>query len=495
MKSLWLEDINLPNQKKLNNNISTDVCIIGAGITGITLGYKLKQENIPFIIIEKDKVASKSTGHTTAKITSQHGLIYNYLENAYSLDFARDYLYANQEAIEDIYKIITKENIKCDFERKSSYIFTNDTTKVDNIKAEYNTLKKLGFNSELLDRVELPLKSLAAIKFNNQAQFTPTKYILALMNTFTENIYEYTCANKIYKNGTGFIIETNNGNNITCKKLVLATKYPIKDVPGFYFTKLYQETSYVIAIATDENIDGMYINCDTPKISLRTTKYNNKNIILIGGENNRTGEKINVFNKYDNLENIAKSLFNNYEVLFKWNTEDTISLDKIPYIGNFSNLYKNCYVATGFNKWGMTTSNIAANIIFDSITGKKHKYAHVFNSTRFNIIKNRKALGELVKESIKGLVGNKLKVKSVNYNNLENETGTVIKENGKLIGIFKDNFGKIYKVNPKCTHLGCLLNFNRLDKTWDCSCHGSRYTYDGKIIYGPSSRDLEKIEE
>ena len=442
MNSLWLENINFPKLQKLDKNLSTDVCIIGGGITGITLGYKLKKENIPFVLIEKDRVSSKSSGHTTAKITSQHGLIYNYLEKAYSLNFAKDYLHANQDAIEDIYNIITNENIDCDFERNDSYVFTNDNNKIDNIKNEYDTLQKLDFNAQLLDRVDLPLKSVCAIKFPNQAKFNPTKYILALTNTFKDNIYEDTCAINISKNGNGFIIETKNGSNITCKKLVIATKYPIKDIPGFYFTKLYQETSYVIAVTTNTNIDGMYINCDTPKISLRSTNYNNENVILIGGENHRTGEKVNILNKYDNLENIARSLFNDYKILFKWNTEDTISLDKIPYIGKFSSLYKNCYVATGFNKWGMTSSNIAANILFDNIIEKKNKYAYLFNSTRFNIIKNRKAFGELIKESVKGLVTNKQKVKIQDYNNLENGNGIIIKENEKLVGVFKDNLRK-----------------------------------------------------
>ena len=442
MNSLWLENINFPKLQKLDKNLSTDVCIIGGGITGITLGYKLKKENIPFVLIEKDRVSSKSSGHTTAKITSQHGLIYNYLEKAYSLNFAKDYLHANQDAIEDIYNIITNENIDCDFERNDSYVFTNDNNKIDNIKNEYDTLQKLDFNAQLLDRVDLPLKSVCAIKFPNQAKFNPTKYILALTNTFKDNIYEDTCAINISKNGNGFIIETKNGSNITCKKLVIATKYPIKDIPGFYFTKLYQETSYVIAVTTNTNIDGMYINCDTPKISLRSTNYNNENVILIGGENHRTGEKVNILNKYDNLENIARSLFNDYKILFKWNTEDTISLDKIPYIGKFSSLYKNCYVATGFNKWGMTSSNIAANILFDKKKKKKNKYAYLFNSTRFNIIKNRKAFGELIKESVKGLVTNKQKVKIQDYNNLENGNGIIIKENEKLVGVFKDNLRK-----------------------------------------------------
>lgn len=495
MNSIWLENLNTKKSNKLENNINTDVCIIGAGITGITIGYKLNKENIPFIIVEKDYIASKSSGYTTAKITSQHGLIYSYLKNAYSLKFASDYLYANESAIEDIKRIIFNEKIECNFEIKSSYVFTNDSKKVNDIKSEYDTLNKIGFKTNLLNNVNLPLKSLAAIEFTNQAQFTPTKYILELANKFYENIYENTCVKKIYKNGSSFIVETENGNNITCKKLVIATKYPIKDIPGFYFTKLYQETSYVIAIKTDKKIDGMFINCDIPKISLRSVNYNNENIILLGGQNNRTGEKVNILDKYKNLENIAKSMFDKFEILFKWNTEDTISLDKIPYIGKYSNLYKNCYVATGFNKWGMTSSNIAANIIFNNIIGKKYKYEHVFNSTRFNILKNRKAIGELTKESIKGLVTNKLKVKMEDYNNLENGNGIIIKEKGKLVGVFKDISGKIYKVNPICTHLGCLLNFNRLDKTWDCSCHGSRYTYDGKIIYGPSSKNLEKIEE
>ncbi|MDD3304103.1 MAG: FAD-dependent oxidoreductase [Clostridia bacterium] len=494
MGSVWLNSVELPKYKKLEEDISTDVCIVGGGITGITLGYKLKKEGIPFVLIEKDMIASKATGHTTAKITSQHGLLYHYLQNAYSKEYAKDYLYANQEAIEDISRIVSSEKIDCDFVRQNSYVFTNDETKVNDIKKEFDVLSDIGFDAEIVNKLDISVDILSAIKFNNQAKFNPLKYIAGLLPHFSESIYENTVALDIKKNNNGFFIQTENGSCITCKKLVIATKYPIKDIPGFYFTKLYQETSYVLAITTDTKIDGMYISCDTPKISLRSATYNGKEVVLLGGENNRTGEKINTLNAYENLENIAKSLFNNYTVLAKWNTEDAISLDKIPYIGDFSKLYPNCYVATGFNKWGMTSSNVAANILFDKITNRENKYAYVFDSTRFHMIKNRKALSELIKQSVKGLLGDKLKVKDKNYSDLEKGSGKVIKENGKLIGVFKDNSGKLYKVNPKCTHLGCLLHFNRLDKTWDCACHGSRYQFDGTVIYGPSSRDLEKLD-
>ena len=211
----------------------------------------------------------------------------------------------------------------------------------------------------------------------------------------------------------------------------------------------------------------------------------------MGGFGHKTGAKIDLSNSYSLLEQKALELYPDAKVLFKWNTQDSISLDKIPYIGDFSSLYPNVYVATGFKKWGMTTSNVAANIITDKILNKENMYANIYNAKRFRPIKNRKELGNMLKETTHSLILNKLDLPKATPKDVKPGEGKIVNDHGNKIGIYIDTNGTEYRINPKCMHLGCELSWNNLDHTWDCPCHGSRYTYDGKLIYGPSKKDLK----
>ena len=181
------------------------------------------------------------------------------------------------------------------------------------------------------------------------------------------------------------------------------------------------------------------------------------------------------------------------KVLFKWNTRDCISLDKIPYIGEFSSFMRNVYVGTGFKKWGMTTSNVAANIVADKIIGKNNKYEEIFTASRVKPIKNRWEVENMLKETVNSIALNKFKIESYSIEQIENDNAAIIKLNGQNVGVYKDVYGKVYAVKPNCSHLGCLLSWNNMDKTWDCPCHGSRFNYKGENIYEPAIKNLEKI--
>lgn len=258
---------------------------------------------------------------------------------------------------------------------------------------------------------------------------------------------------------------------------------------------MYQSTSYVIAVDTHENsFDGMYINTQSPIFSYRFAKYNNKKILLVGGADHKTGSKIDLAGSYAILEKEVKKHYPNSEILYKWNTEDCITLDKIPYIGEFSNLMPNMYIGTGFNKWGMTSSNVAANIIVDKILGKESKFEEVFKSTRFHPIKNNEEFGNMLKETTNSLILNKFKVPEKGLNVIKKDTGAILEYDNQKLGIYKDSNGEIFAIKPICTHLGCLLSWNNIDKTWDCPCHGSRFDYRGKNLYDPAIKNLEIID-
>lgn len=498
MSSYWLDSVkNKPKFSKLDKNISTDVCIIGAGLFGLSCGYYLSKNGIKVTILDRNNISEKVSGHTTAKITSQHNLIYKYLIDSVGIQQAKQYLDANEEAIFNIKNIIQQENIDCDLEMQDSYVYTTDETEVSKIQLENKAVNSLGFNSEFVLDTPLPFKIKGAIKFPNQAQFNPIKYAYGLANKIIDNsgeIYTNTTVYDVKQDGENFIVST-KGNVVKSKYVIIASHYPFINAPGYYFLKMYQSTSYVIGVDIGDKIfDGMFINTKSPIFSYRFANYNNKKLLLVGGADHKTGSKIDLSNAYSILENEVKKFYPKCNVLYRWNTEDCITLDKIPYIGEFSNLMPNMYIGTGFNKWGMTSSNVAANIITNKILGKINNYEDVFKSTRFHPIKNSSELGNMIKESTNSIILNKFKVPEKNLDSIKNDTGAVLEIDGEKLGIYKDKDGNIFSVKPICTHLGCLLSWNNIDKTWDCPCHGSRFDYTGKNIYNPAIKNLEKIE-
>ena len=493
MKSLWIEttkdELSL---KPLEQNEETEVCVIGAGLFGLTTAYYLTKQSKKVIVLEKGEIGEKVSGNTTAKITSQHGLFYNHLIQDYGKEFAQKYLQANEMAIKNIKEIIEKEQIECNIHMQNAYVYTTQEDEVIEIQKEVEAVRELGKDAQFVTKTELPFEVKGAIEFKNQAQFHPRKYMIGLCKNILEKnkIYDYTTVLDVRKEDDEYLIYTDRGD-IKAKYVVLATHYPILNVPGFYFAKMYQSTSYIIAIETNEKLpEGMYINIREPIYSCRTAMYNGKQILLIGGSDHKTGEAIEDDSNYKNLENRAKELYPDCKVLFKWNTRDCITLDKIPYIGEFSELMKNLYVGTGFNKWGMTSSNVAANIVSDKIMGRENEFEEVFDSTRLHLIKNRWAVKDMVKQTVSSIALEKFKIKPENLDKIENDNGAIVEINGENVGIYKDKEGKLYAVNPNCTHLGCLLTWNNLDKTWDCPCHGSRFDFMGRNIYEPAINDL-----
>lgn len=508
--SYWTENFKEKNKfESLKNNIKSDVCIIGGGLCGLTTGYYLSKKGLKVSIIEKDTLCSKTSGCTTAKITSQHGLFYNYLSKSYGIEFARDYLLANEQAIINIKNIVDNENIKCDLTKQSSYVFcdkkddlnlfTQEISVLNSIKNINEDLKKKGFDfdAKFNRKLNIPIKNYGGIEFKNQAMFNPRKYAFGLTRCILENngsIYENTRATNIkYKNGLYYI--TANGKVITSKYVVLATHFPIKNFPGMYFLKMYQDISYVIAVKTKSKVfDGYYVNESSPNISFRNVyEKDGENIFLISGNGHKVGRTSFDKDSYKFLENIAKKLFNDYEIIDKWSTQDCVSLDKLPYIGNFSKILPNIYVATGFKKWGMTLSNIAGNIITDKILGLENKYEYLFKPSRIKALKNSKAFGEQMKETVYSIALNKFKLPKETIKDIEKDSGKIVMYNGKKIGVYKDKAGYCYLIKPICTHLKCELQFNQNDKTWDCPCHGSRFDYKGYVLNNPAVYNLKKV--
>ena len=371
MKSVWSESYKFRKREALNKDIKTDVLVIGAGIAGILTAYMLKQKGRDVVLIDAAEIASGNTKNTTAKITSQHDLIYSKLISEFGEEKARQYAKANELAIKKYKEIIEYKRIECDFEEKPAYVYS--LNEVDVLKEEVEAAKNLGIDAEFVQEANLPFKINGAVKFNNQAQFNPLKFLKGISNELV--IYENTRALEIKEN-----LVVTSGGNITANNIVVATHYPIMNAPGYYFMKMHQERSYVLALENTSEIDGMYIDLNKEGYSFRT--YNN--LLLLGGISHRTGEN-EEGGSYDELRKVAKRLYPKAKEKYYWSAQDCMTIDGIPYIGRYSSETPNIYVATGFNKWGMTSSMVSAMIISDMILEKENDFSEIFSPRRFDL--------------------------------------------------------------------------------------------------------------
>lgn len=472
MESVWSKSTEIKNHRKLNKNLDVDTIVIGAGITGILIANTLTEKGIDTAVIEANTVCSGQTKNTTAKITSQHGAIYDKIIKYYGLNAAKQYAGANEKAINDYEKLINKNNIDCDFEKTKAVLYSVKDKSI--IEKEAFAAKKAGIDCTLTDKTDLPFPVAKALIFENQAQFNPLKFI----NELTENI-------KIYENTPAIKIENNTvytkKHRIQAKHIVIACHYPFINFPGMYFLRMSQERSYVIAASCENyRLNGMYISADNSGPSLR----NYKRLVLIGGGSHRTGNSKNL-QAYKMLAHTGKKLFPSFLETDRWSAQDCITLDSIPYIGRFSKKSPNIYVATGFGKWGMTSSMVSANIISDMIMGKNNPYKEIFSPQRFSLAAVSKNLFTNFGETVKGFASH-IKITLETADDVPVNTAGTIRYKGQNAGAYRDKDGRIYIVSLTCPHLKCTLNWNEATKTWDCPCHGSRYDYKGNLIDNPA---------
>ncbi|EDT26434.1 FAD-dependent oxidoreductase [Clostridium perfringens] len=476
MKSVWSESCKFRKRDALNKDIKTDVLVIGAGIAGVLTAYMLKQKGREVVLIDAAEIASGNTKNTTAKITSQHDLIYSKLIAEFGEEKARQYAKANELAIKKYKEIIEDKRIECDFEEKPAYVYS--LNEIDVLKEEVEAAKNLGIDAEFVDEANLPFKINGAVKFNNQAQFNPLKFLKGISNELI--IYENTRALEIKEN-----LVVTSGGNITANNIVVATHYPIMNAPGYYFMKMHQERSYVLALENTSEIDGMYIDINKEGYSFRT--YNN--LLLLGGISHRTGEN-EEGGSYDKLRKVAKELYTKAKEKYYWSAQDCMTIDGIPYIGRYSSETPNIYVATGFNKWGMTSSMVSAMIISDMILEKENDFSEIFSPRRFDLSLSINNIANDLIETAKNFIAQKVYIPSSEIEHIKNGHGGIIEYNGEKVGVYKNKEGKEFFVSTKCTHLGCQLSWNADELTWDCPCHGSRFDYKGRLIGSPATKDL-----
>ena len=490
-ESLWIQEqyrygngeagskVNTP-RPSLEGDISTEVAVIGAGLAGVLTAYMLQERGMSVVLLECKEAGSGMTKNTTAKITSQHNLIYRKLMMYKGEERTWEYATANQKAIEKYEEIINTLQIDCDYEKMPNYIYTLDNEL--QIKQEVEAARKVGLPAVFTRDTSLPFKVKAAIRFDQQAQFHPLKFLDAVAKKLT--IYEHTRVTEVRLNG---LILTDKGS-VKAKSIVVATHYPFINVPGYYFFRMHQERDYLSALEgcnTDKKarLDGMYLDADPDGYTFR----NYQDFLLLGSGTHRTGQ-YNPLDAYAKIEEAASKWYPNAKIKYIWSNQDCMTPDSIPYIGKYSINTPNIYVATGFNKWGMTSAMVSAMILSDMIKGKVNEYQKVFTPRRLMLSGSRAFLKDAAIITI-SLLEEHLHIPHDNFGEIERGKAGVIKQEGQRVGVYRDKEDKYYFVTTKCPHLGCKLEWNQNELSWDCPCHGSRFDYRGNLINNPAMRD------
>ena len=431
MESVW-NDFDLPAFRPLSGDTKTDVLVIGGGMAGLLCAHTLRRAGVHCIVAEAAQIGRGITKNTTAKVTAQHGLIYHKLIKTFGAETAQLYLRANADAVSDLRKL--SENAACDWQDRKNFIYSLSDRAV--LETELEALHSLHCRAELEENLALPFPTAGAVVFEEQGQFHPLKFLKHISEPLL--IYENTPVREL----TPYAAITDYGR-IFADAFIVATHFPFLNKHGSYFLKLYQQRSYVLALENALAPGGMYLSAEENGLSFRHCG----DILLLGGSGHRTGKP---GGGWTELEEKAKAFYPKSKVIRRWATQDCMSLDGIPYIGQYSRNTPNLYVATGFNKWGMTSSMVAANILTDLVQRKPNVYAQIFSPSR-SILYGQ--LGINLLESTKNLLS---------------------------------------PTSPRCPHLGCALRWNKQEHSWDCPCHGSRFEENGKLIDNPATGDLKK---
>lgn len=492
-QSYWLTPSEQPNYAELSHDLKADVVIVGGGMAGITLAYLLSKEGIHPIILEADQILFGTTGHTTAKITSQHELIYDKIKTQFSYDLAKQYATANESAIREIEKTVDDLQIDCDFEHQSAYVFTQEERNIQKIVDEVTTASQLGIKAHYIEDIPFNIEIKAGVRFDNQAQFHPRKYLLALAKHVTENgcsIYEHSKVVDLEEKDGIYTLKTGNGSKVQAQTVIIASHYPFFNKAGLYFARIYVERSYIIAVkAREEYPGGMYINAEEPTRSLRSSPSDHGVLTLVGGGKHKSGQAEDTRQYYRALVDFAAAHFTVEDIPYHWSAQDCMTLDGIPYAGHFTSDTPNLYVATGFGKWGMTNSTASAMLIKDLIVKGHCEWKEVYSPSRFDLSASIKHMVGENANVAANLIKGKLSPVPEDID-LQADEGKVLQIDGHRAGVYKDPEGNLHVVDTTCTHMGCELNWNSAEKSWDCPCHGSRFDVEGEVIEGPALRSL-----
>lgn len=492
--SFWLDCQTPVEFPAVNTDMDVDVAIVGAGIVGLHAAYELRQSGLSVAVYEAWQIGRQATGRSTAKVSSQHGLKYGSLIRDFGLDTAKLYADANQAAITKIVGISSSLPENAGLEDKPAYLYAESAQQLDHIEAEEEAASSLGLPAELLPSAGLPFETYGALRFAGQYQFDPYLYLCGLAQLVAEagvSVFERSRVVEV-EDGPPYRLSVNR-SKVTAGKVIVATQMPVAG-DGLFFAKAFPFAHPVAAVplAQDMRIEGMYLSVGNPSHSFRTATRDGKHYLIAAGGEFKIGEQGAASEAIADLLACLKRSFSDDDPTHLWINEDFRPMDGMAFVGPATSGKPDLLVATGFNAWGITQGAVAGDILAARILEKTHPCADLYDTTRVKpvaggptfVVENVKTATHLAGERLFGSRISKLE-------DIAQGEGGVIRHKGEQLAVLKDADGAVTARSAVCTHLGCVVGWNAIDRTWDCSCHGSRFDEDGAVLSGPATAPLE----
>lgn len=492
--SFWIASTEATAYPRLTEDGTADVVVIGAGIAGLCTAWEVLKTGRTVAVLEADRVAAGVTGHTTAKLTALHTLVYSRLAATVGLDGARAYARTQQEAVDDVERTARELDIDCDFERVPAFTYAETEEHAVKVRDEADAAAAAGLAASFVTDTRLPFVVRGAVRVDDQAQFHPRKYLIGLAEAIVARggrIYERTRVVGLDE-GAPCRVRTEDGTTMTTGAVVVATHYPVFD-RALLFTRLESTRELVVGarLRADDDLAGCYVTPEGRTRSLRTAPLDDGHRLLIV-----TGEKFTpgadgVADRFDTLLRWTRERFPDAEPMYRWAAQDNSTPDHRPFIGPLHPLARNTYVATGFAGWGMSNGVVAGRLLAQTIDGKRPEYADLYDPRRLHPLREAPQMAKLATTVARHLVGDRLGCpRGDSPDELAPGTGAVLRVRGQRCAVYRDDDGELHAVSATCTHLGCIVSFNDAERAWECPCHGSRFTVDGAVLHGPATRPL-----
>lgn len=492
--SLW--DASAPDTDfpALAGDVSVDVAIVGGGIVGLTAARLLKQAGRTVAVLEARRIGRQVTGKSTAKITSQHNLVYAKLIKKFGEAGARAYAEANEAAVAQVGSFVREDAIACELEPKPAYVYATSADAFEQLRAEEEAARRLGLPASLEQEVALPFPVTGALRFDGQAQFHPCRYLAGMAQKVPgegSHVFEETRVTGV-EEGEPCRVQTERGT-LAAREVILATHLPFIG-EGKFYAKAYPYAHPMLAARIDQASapEGMFIGAESPTHSFRTAPAEDGLWLVAVGGSYKPGHAHEERELSADLERFVTRHFQASEIGYRWTNEDYYAMDGVPFIGRASSGARHLYVATGFNAWGISGGTVAGMILSDLIAQGSNAWAATFDATRLKPVAGGSGFAKENLEAGKHMLKGHLGRHPGSLDAVQPGRGEVMKVKGEKLAVYRDESGQLHAVSAVCTHLGCVVGWNETERTWDCSCHGSRFDCDGRMLHGPAVKDLER---
>ncbi|HSE07947.1 MAG TPA: FAD-dependent oxidoreductase [Nocardioidaceae bacterium] len=498
--SYWMVSAETPGHPALSEDITVDVAVVGGGIAGLSVASEIAHTDRSVALLEAGGIAAGVTGNTTAKVSVLHGAVYHHLARKLGEETAQDYAMSQTLAMEHVADTVKRLGIECDLEQQPAFVYTESGDEVEMLRDEAHAARRAGLEATFTTDTGLPFPVAGAVRVEDQLVFHPRKYLRGLAEDFVARgglIFENTRVTDLDE-GMPCVLTTEGGHRVSAREVVVTTHYPVFD-RSIMFSRLTPRREFVVAGVVEESADprAMYISTGPDTRSLRGAAYDGGRLLIATGAPFTPGDP----NAPDRLAELEAWLLDRFpvgEVGFTWAAQDNFSGDKVPFIGPLHPGAKHTWVATGFGGWGMTNGVLAGLVLRDAMDGDAQPWVRIYDPRRVHPALEARTLVTSGARAMAGLAGNagarvKARLRKV-LSPTElgpGEAGIVSDREGEW-ATYVDEDGTPHAVSPTCTHLGCLVSFNGVEKAWECPCHGSRFDLDGAVLQGPATRPLKR---